>query len=189
MSRNFEDKLMADAARLAREIAPGRDLWPGIEAAISAPARPGAPPDRRRTPWYAQAAAAVLLVAGSSLVTYVLVDRDEIPMPQPAPEGLVLESASFGGQYELSNGYKLARTNLQAHMQQELAKLSPEARAEVEENLAVIRGAINEINAALEEEPGNVLLQDLLLRTYREELAVMRKVGGLTQNVMLRNDI
>ena len=38
-------------------------------------------------------------------------------------------------------------------------------------------------------EPSNALLQELLLKTYREELAVMRKVGGLTQDVMLRNDI
>jgi hypothetical protein len=74
-------------------------------------------------------------------------------------------------------------------MDMEMAKLSPEARANVEENLAVIRGAIVEINAALEQEPGNVLLQELLMKTYREELAVMQRVGGLTQDVMLRNDI
>lgn len=190
MSTDFDDKLMADAARLARDIAPQRDLWPGIEAAITRPAdaalragRPG------RTPWYAQAAAAVLLVAGSSLLTYVVVDRQTVTVQQPAPAGLVLESASFGGQYELSGGYKLARTNVQAQMELELRKLSPEARAEVEENLAVIRGAIDEINAALAREPGNTLLQDLLFKAYREELAVMRKVGGLTQDIMLRNDI
>jgi len=32
-------------------------------------------------------------------------------------------------------------------------------------------------------------LQELLQKTYREELNVMRRVGGLTRNVMLRNDI
>ena len=74
-------------------------------------------------------------------------------------------------------------------MNLELDRLSPDIRAEVEENLAVIRDAITEINSALEEEPDNFLLQELLLKTYREELTVMRNVGGLTQNVMSRNDI
>ncbi|HEX5787829.1 MAG TPA: hypothetical protein VFY03_06595 [Woeseiaceae bacterium] len=192
MSTDFDDKVMADAARLARDIAPERDLWPGIEAALTRPAdaaRHAGDPRPGRAPWYAQAAAAVLLVAGSSLMTYVVVDREPVTVQQPAPAGLVLESASFGGQYELSGGYKLARTNVQAQMEHELRKLSPEARAEVEDNLAVIRGAIDEINAALAQEPNNVLLQDLLFKAYREELAVMRKVGGLTQDIMLRNDI
>ena len=74
-------------------------------------------------------------------------------------------------------------------MDLELDRLTPEARVEVEENLALIRNAITEINLALEDEPDNALLQELLLKTYREELMVMRKVGGLTQNVMSRNDI
>jgi hypothetical protein len=183
MNPGYDDKLMADAAKLATGIAPERDLWPGIEAAIAPPAR------RSRTPYFAQAAAVLVLVAGSSLLTYLVVDKEPMVIERPVPAGLVLEDASFGGQYELSSGYKLARTNLQVQMQSELAKLSPEARAEVEQNLGVIRDAIAEINTALAEEPGNALLQELLLKTYREELAVMRKVGGLTQDVMSRNDI
>ena len=35
----------------------------------------------------------------------------------------------------------------------------------------------------------NTLLQDLLMKTYHEELKVMRKVGGVTQSVMSRRDI
>lgn len=188
MNTQPDDKLLADAARLAKDIAPERDLWPGIEARIEAGQ---ATPERRRswTPYFAQAAAVLLLVAGSSFITYTVMDTDPVVIERPVAGGLVLEEASFGGQLELSNGYKLARSNLQSQMEQELQKLSPESRAEVEQNLVVIRDAIAQINAALEQEPGNALLQDLLLKTYREELAVMRKVGGLTQDVMLRNDI
>ena len=61
--------------------------------------------------------------------------------------------------------------------------------AGVEKNLEIIRTAIAEINAALEQSPDNILLQDLLIDTYQQELAVMRKIGGLTHNVMSRNDI
>ncbi|MCH7834978.1 MAG: hypothetical protein IH911_07890, partial [Proteobacteria bacterium] len=70
-----------------------------------------------------------------------------------------------------------------------LARLSPDARAGVENNLQVIRDAINDINGALEHEPDNALLQELLLSTYHQELRVMRNVGGLTHRVMSRNDI
>lgn len=183
MTTEFDDKLSANAARLAKDIAPERDLWPEIEAAISAPQR------RRFSPYWAQAAGVLLLVAASSILTYSLTRTDPVIIERPVPADLSLQTASFGGGYELSSGYMLARTNLQAQMDRELDKLSPAARAGVEQNLQVIRDAITEINAALEQEPGNVLLQELLLRTYREELAVMRKVGGLTQDVMSRNDI
>jgi hypothetical protein len=184
MTTESDDKLMVDARRLAQEIAPERDLWPGIEAGISRPVR-----RRSWTPYLAQAAAVLLLVGGSSLVTYTVMDKEPVIVERPVSGELVLESASFGGQLELSSGYKLARTNLQAQMDRELARLSPATRTAVEENLGEIRSAIDEINVALANEPDNVLLQELLLRTYQEELAVMRKVGGLTQNVMSRNDI
>lgn len=183
MNELNDDKLMQDAAKLATAIAPERDLWPGIETAIAEPAR------RRWTLHFAQAAAVFLLVAASSLITYTLTKTEPTIIEVPVAGGLVLEDASFGAEYELSNGFKLARSNLQVQMDRELARLSPEARVGVEENLQLIRNAIAEINTALEAEPGNVLLQELLLSTYREELAVMRKVGGLTQDVMSRNDI
>tara|TARA_R110002096_G_scaffold218467_1_gene406583 strand:+ start:94 stop:645 length:552 start_codon:yes stop_codon:yes gene_type:complete len=183
MTTNTEDKLMADAARLATSIAPERDLWSGIEAAIETPS------PRRQFSYFAQAATVLLLVGISSLITWSLTRTDPVVIEVPANNGLVLQTASFGANYELGDGFKLARTSLRSQLDDELAKLSPESRAGVEENLQVIRNAIAEINAALEAEPGNVLLQQLLVKTYREELAVMRKVGGLTQNVMSRNDI
>ena len=105
------------------------------------------------------------------------------------PAGLVAEQASFGGRYALGVGYQEAHRDLEAQLKSELARLSPEAREEVELNLAMIRGAIGQINEALAEEPDNPLLQELLLQTYKEELALMQRVGGLTQHVMSRRDI
>ena len=55
--------------------------------------------------------------------------------------------------------------------------------------LTLIHSAINEMNLALEQEPENLLLQERLLNTYKEELALLRRVSGLSRNVMLRNDI
>lgn len=183
MTNEREDRLTMDAGRLQKSISPDRDLWPGIEAAITEPA-----PQRRR-PWLAQAAAVLLLVGASSLITYTLTVEEPDVSPAASGTGLTLAPASFGGDYQLGAGYQLARAGLETRLDAVLEQLSPEQRAEVEENLNIIQGAIAEINAALEEQPDNVLLQELLLDTYREELAVMRNVGGLTQTVMLRNDI
>lgn len=185
MTNENENRLMADAARLEKSVSPGRDLWPGIEAAITTAAE-HAP---RQRPWFAQAAAVLLLVAASSLITYTLtVDEPDVsPVATNATPGLA--PASFGGEYQLGADYQLARASLENRLDRVLEQLSPEQRAEVEENLDIIQGAIAEINAALEAEPGNVLLQQMLLDTYREELTVMRNVGGLTQSVMARNDI
>lgn len=176
---NFDDKLDQAASQLAKEIAPERDLWPGIEQAIRTP--------QRRTPWYAQAAAVVLLVGASSGVTYLAV-KDSGPVVSIAPE-LVFEKAAFGGEYHLGPGFQDARNSLRTQLDEEIDSLSPEAQADVQENLGVIHAAIVEINTALENEPDNVYLQQKLLRAYREELALLRRVGGLTRNVMIRNDI
>ncbi len=185
MNINREDELTAMAGELAREITPERDLWPAIEAAIAEEQRPG------RGGWVprylAQAAAVVLLVGGSSGLTYLAMKDAAAPVQVAVTPDLMFEQASFA-RYDLGPGFQDARIRLRSQLDDELARLSPEARSEVEENLESIRLAIREINTALEAEPDNVLLQELLLRTYRDELTVMRRVGGLTQDVMTRNN-
>ncbi len=184
MNDKTNDKLMAAAAQLSTEITPERDLWPDIEAAIATPQRRSG-----WTPYFAQAAAIVLLVGASSSITYMMTKSRAAVSPVIATMELDSEFTSFGSNYELGQGFQDARNNLAAQLDIELDRLTPEARDGVEENLAVIRNAIIEINSELEMEPDNRLLQELLLKTYRDELTVMRKVGGLTQSVMSRNDI
>jgi hypothetical protein len=177
-----DDKLIAAASSLATEISPEQDLWPGIARAIAQPKR------SRRTPVFAQAAAVVLLIGASSGLTYFAV-KDQQRIIEVVPSGLVFEQASFGGRYALGVDYQEARGDLAAQLDVELARLSPEAREEIELNLSMIRGAIAQINEALEDVPDNALLQELLVKAYREELALMQRIGGLTQHVMSRKDI
>jgi len=181
MTEEFDDKLDRAARQLATEISPERDLWPEIATAISRPKR------SRWTPMLAQAAAVVLLVGASSLVTYVAVKNDG-PTVNIQPE-LVFEHTSFGANHNLGPGFQDARNGLRAELDAELARLSPEARADIQANLDLIHQAITDINAVLEEEPGNIHLQQKLLQAYGEELTLLRRVGGLTRNVMMRNDI
>ncbi|MBT8093175.1 MAG: hypothetical protein KJP08_00075 [Gammaproteobacteria bacterium] len=176
---NRADRLDRVAMQLATEIAPERDLWPGIEQAIAAP--------RRRMTWLAQAAAVVLLVGASSTVTW-MVAKDDRPVAMASPD-LVFERAAFGGDYNLGPGFQDARNSLRAEMDAELGSLSPEVQADVQANLDVIHQAIVDINAELEKDPDNALLQQKLLASYRQELNLLRRVSGLSRNVMTRSDI
>ena len=187
-----DDELMARARGLAHDVQPDRDLWPGVAAAIAESARRSGAFTASWQRYLAQAAAVILLVGGSSGLTYLAVsgDSDNVS-PVATGTGLPLDavSASFGSQYTLGPDFQDARRNLEGRLERELERLSPEARAEVEANMQTIRTAINEISGALADEPDNVLLQELLLSSYQEELALMRKVDGITSAVMLRDDI
>ena len=184
-----EAELMAKAARLPTSVTPERDLWPGIEQAITAP-------PRERSLWngvWAQAAAIVLLVGGSSGLTYLAMTGDEDPtVPDAAGTAqLTFEpvSGSFGSQYNLGPDYQDARRVVSSNLDEQLEQLSPEARDAVRRNMATIRQAIDDINVALAEDPDNVLLQQLLIDTYLDELALMRQVDGISNAAMYREDI
>jgi hypothetical protein len=186
----FDERLAEAAAALPTAVKPRRDLWPGIEQAISRPARPARPVWQSM---WAQAAAVVLLVGGSSGLTYIAMSGDgaaSVAVIEGAPT-LVFEpvSGSFGSQYNLGPDYLDAKRDLQAKLDEELQRLAPEARDAVITNLKTIQTAIDEINKALAKEPGNVLLQELLLSTYREELDLMRHVNGIATAAMYRGDI
>ena len=177
-----DDKLMEAATQLSTEISPERDLWPAIAEAMEAPA------PRRWAPMFAQAAAVVLLVGTSSVVTYVATKNDN-PVAVIASPDMIFEQASFGNRYSLGPGFQDARNGLIADLQAELLRLSPESGETIEVNLKLINDAIAGMNEALANDPENILLQERLLRTYREELSLLRRVSGLSRNVMMRNDI
>ncbi len=186
MNEKLDDALMTAASKLSTEISPERDLWPDIASVINRPQR------SRWMPILAQAAAVVLLVGASSMVTYLVVKNDQaVNEYQPSFQvtitpDLLFEQATYGN---LGEDYKQAHGVVTSRLERELEKLSPEARADVERNLAVIRQAMGDINQALVKEPDNALLQELLAEAYRGELVLMNRVGNLTRRLMSRQDI
>jgi len=179
-----QDRLGAALGALPGEVPPGRDLWPGIEAQLS----PSAGSDARgwaSRRWGWQVAAAIALVAVSSLVTASLVRRHEAtpvavaPGAGLEPAGVSARPASFGPSHRLNPEYELARRQLTALLQQRIDRMPASARSKLEDNLAQLRRAANEINDALAEQPGDPLLEELLLGTYQEELAVLAAANQL----------
>ena len=161
---------------LPRGIEPPRDLWPAIEARLEPhPARA-----TRRWPWLA--AAAVLLVVGSSLITASLLRREPAVIAQApvARPGAAVTHAAFGPGQTLDPSYDLIRQQLAESLAARIDRLPPAARAKLEANLAELHRAKAEINAALELSPGDPLLEELLINSYQDELAVLASVNQLT---------
>lgn len=181
--------------RLQADIPPARDLWPSIEARLDLPVRattvratpapvtPARPARRHAWPLLAMAAS----VAVAAVLVVNLLDRDA-PMP-PGHTQTAAPVSPFGPAHELGRDYQAARAGLVDDLDRRLATLDPQARAVVLENLETIRRAVAEINAALGEDPANVLLQNQLLATYQDELSVLANLQRVTGRLPKRNDI
>ncbi len=181
-----ENGLLAAARDLPREVAPERDLWPEIQARLGERGQEAAPASEPRAKaWSIRFAAAAALVAATALVTLSLVER-----PAPATAGLASpEPAMFGAGYDLGAKHQLVRANLSEDLARHLEALPPETAAVVERNLAQIRAAVAEINQALEKDPGNILLEQLLMAAYQDEMEVLSNVNRMAGAVPSRNEI
>jgi len=61
-------------------------------------------------------------------------------------------------------------------LQERLATLPPAARAKVMASLAAVQRAKQDLQNALGKDPGNALLQELLVNTYQDEMRVLTDV-------------
>ena len=182
-----------DARKLQRELNPQRDLWPGIAARIGAGR---SHEDWSHRPVWQQLAAAVVLVVMSALTTLWLSDRlpfREEPVASNAEPGSdymqAAMPAKFGTLGSLDTVYRQDRASLTVAVMLNFAQLPDETRARLLESLADIHRAIAEINSALEQDPNNLLLQQLLMTTYQDELSVLANVNGVIGSSPTRSDI
>lgn len=167
---------------LPREITPARDLWPGIEARLraaatgggsgGAPPLPGAP----RRPLWSRALALAAMVA--TLAVGIWIGRELLPAP--GAEAPPVAAAANGepprflqAAYARDPQLMQRRAELVSSLEAQLAALPPESRAKVAASLATIRKSMRDIEAALGRDPSNVLLQELLVGTYQDEMRVL----------------
>ena len=175
-----QDPILAKAAELPKEIAPANDLWPGIAARLGE-----SPRSVRSFGWPMALAAGLLVAAVSALLTWGIVRQPEAPA-QVANTGVVdsaIVPVNYGTNSALSAAEIAARDALLVQFRQRLGELSPQTRAAVVSNLAIIQKAATEIDAALAQDPASGLLNQLLLGAYKQELQLYSKVvtaGGDT---------
>ncbi len=166
--------LRAKLQRLPRSVEPERELWAGIHSAITPAATPFAPVSQRRSISIRWAIAASV----ASLAVGVFITRALQREPAPPMAAAAAQAAySF-----VPASTDAVRIKLRESCAVQLANLPPAARAKVEQDLLLIKHAVADIQSALARDPGNALLQDLLVTTYQNELDTLANIQALASS-------
>ncbi|CAN5277445.1 hypothetical protein BH18GEM1_BH18GEM1_11090 [soil metagenome] len=157
--------LLADLAALPAAVRPRHDLYPGIEERI------GAPDIRDRPLWtrpYSLAAAAVALVVVTAVVTALLLRGDR---PGSFADGSTLPAdvRVIEAEYEQAIG-ELARA-----LESRRSDFDPATIRLVEDNLRIIDDAIRESRTALDADPGNEILHELIFASYKQKIDLLQR--------------
>lgn len=172
--RRDEDALLARARELPQEVAPARDLWPGIAARLDERPRAAAP---RSFGWPMALAAGFLVASVSALLTWGLLREGPVTGPPViAADAAQVVPVSYGPNSALGATQLTARDELLPEFRRRFELLAPATQQAVLKNLAVIQQAADEIDAALAQDPASGLLNELLVGTYRQELELYSKV-------------
>lgn len=158
--------LHGSVCALPRQVQPPSDLWPSVRQRVGRKRAPG---------WAPLAAAAVLLVALTSVVTTLFVQRAErsaAPLASGPAAVQVLEA-----------GYVEQARDLEAALEEGRDNLAPETIAIVERNLEIISEAIAESRAALEKDPANQDLRILLRTGHEQRVALLEQAVRLTREL------
>lgn len=166
---------------LPQAIEPEQDLWPQIEAQIAdrggarrAPVASGAARRGTAAPRAYLAAAAMV----GCVAVGVWIGRSMLPGAGPAPLAQATRPVSGTVQtaWVSDPRYQRAHEELMRSLGAQLAALPPASRAKVVASLATIHQAKQELESALGQDPGNALLQELLVNTYQDEMRVLTDV-------------
>lgn len=149
--------LLAELAVLPPAERPERDLLPGIHAAIDAEAS-----RRAGTRRLAAAAAIVVLVGAAAGVRL----SERSPAPASGAAAARPDAIDAAWQQQAAEMERLLAHNRQ--------NLHPRTVRVLEDNLLVIDRALAEARAALRSDPGNPVLEELLLATHRKKLDLLR---------------
>jgi len=189
-----DSERVSSLRELPRAIEPPRDLWPQIEANLNAiqaaaPPAPGAMiPLRRngaRLRWLAAAAMVACVAVGVWIGRSILPGSAPLTARQtPTQTNSVTGSGTLAGDrataadvaYVSDPRYQRQRAALLRSLQAQLASMPPETRDKVTSSLAAIEKAKADLEQALGKDPGNALLQELLVNTYQDEMRVLTDV-------------
>lgn len=150
--------------KLRPQLQPDNDLWPGIAAQLP----------RQRLPWWQQPSAIAASFIGAVLCL-----------------GLAVVSQLENQQLRHSLATATMPTLQQApvstlpvafnHQQQAtLSCLEPNQAQIIEQNLAIIQSAMNDIHMALEKSPNNTKLNQRLLDLSKQQINLVNRANTLT---------
>ena len=182
-------------SELPRDIAPPHDGWTSLEAKLRESAAPllseeaqheaSEPTKRRRPPMMRIAGFSAALAAVFAAVAIgISIDRWILsPSVHPAQHIVAKGDNTVGHEgagvpvaYVTDPRYLREREALLRSLNARLAHLSPATRQKVLTSLATIHQSMQDIQQALGREPGNALLQELLIDSYQNEMQVLSTV-------------
>lgn len=172
---------------LPQALEPPRDLWPQIAARLepvgTAP-EARTPAGRPQLRWLA-AAAMVASVAVGVWIGRSMLPAAGVPAgtfahnipPSPATSLTAFDApTALDAAYVSDPRYREQRAALLRSLESRIASLPPPTRDKVLASLATIQHAKQDLEAALGKDPGNALLQELLVNTYQDEMRVLTDV-------------
>jgi hypothetical protein len=182
--------LQARTAKLPREIAPPPDAWLAIKAEIERPlsiAENGRASTRVTRIWQRPAflaAAALLLVAGSSAITAIALARRNVDAARETVQ-IPIDSRPVGNTggtpatlaefTVVENDYISTANRLSALLESDETQLAPETISKLKESLRVIDAAILEARRALAADPANKQLIEMLSTSYNQKVDLLRR--------------
>ncbi len=182
-----ETRLDQALTELPVEIQPPRDLWPNIVRAIAV----GRPSSRnRRQPLLVRLAIAASLVAVSSMATNWWIGQSDSRRVSLADNGQfsalvgpVILPASYDETQVPGARYLQDRAELVQVLEEQILLLPEETQKKIAGDLMAIQQALRDISRELTGDPGNVLLQQLLLTMYQRELLLLEDLNQITAAV------
>lgn len=169
--------LVADIGALPLGVAPGRDLLAGINARIDAGAPAAAPLRSRSVRHLSAAAAAVLVLGGAVALGYILGVQERADVATAPAQQDASPAATARTVAAVDAQYADAAAELERLLAQNRATLRPETVRIIEESLAVIDRALEEARAALRDDPGNPMLEQILRANHEQKLDLLRRAA------------
>jgi hypothetical protein len=180
--------LQRQTADLPREVVPPAAAWARIKAQIDMESefRTMTRARRERAIWQRPAflaAAAVILVAGASLSTALVLGRRMIAKPEQTvvaiPVGPQSNPATLAEFAAVETDYIGTANRLSAMIENGDTELSPETVAKLRESLRIIDAAIVEARRALAADPANKALIEMLSTSYNQKIDLLKRTSDM----------
>jgi hypothetical protein len=172
--------LLDDARALPRDVAPPPEVWSALRDRVARrPIARAVKPRWWHNGWLA-AAAALVLVIGTALLTNAAstakagkVQFATSTVVQPTPVAVA----------SVERNYSATLAELRATLETQRTSLAPATVRTVERSLALIDAAIAEARAALATDPANQMLVDVLSANYERKVELLKRATELSSSL------
>lgn len=174
-------ELVAAARALPREVAPPPAVWTELRARVAREPRPRYIEARWWHSGWLAAAAAILLVLGTSLLMPRSAGKAKgAKLPRPTPVATVTSPVVL---LAVDKNYSATLAQLREALNAQRSALSLSTVRTVERSLAVIDTAIAEARQALASDPANQALVDILSAHYERKVDLLQRATELSSSL------